>query len=150
MNKAFSPYTVNYSTYRCFNECLGHDNVNYKQIKDVTVDRTHFKQGSVIFVGLSSDNDFPLFSVINKIYINTDVDALAQVKPEHFLIQVKHLETLQFDDHYQAYELENSEEVEFVKFNKIANYKTWKRIQTSGNKVYIVFNDYDNYVYHTY
>ena len=62
--------------------------------------------------------------IIFNIYINAENKSITDIKTDDILLEVRDLNTVEFNYHFQAYEVEDSNNISFISLKKIFNFKT--------------------------
>lgn len=110
-------------------------------VKKVCIDRAVLQKGSIVLLRVEDDLT-PTFASITRVYKNSNTGCTTI---NDFILNVRVMETVQFDKHYQAFQVENSNRREMVRLNGLDNYRTWNSITKPNNRTYIFFCHYQHF-----
>ena len=135
--QAFTLPCISYSKFRT--SCAV--KIEYESVKYVTVKNIHINGATLvknITILLEIDNNIPSFAKICNIYKNAS--KFEDLTAKDFLLHVQQIRTVTFDDHFQAHEVEETENYKFTFLNMVVNYKSWMTIP-KNDKLFIVYYD---------
>lgn len=139
--KAFTPPVVSCAKndskflYESDVEQLSFENMKFESVKHAFVGKTKFQVNTLVLIKVTSD--IPQFGKILKVYKNDGINN--PLKDSDFILKYQVIRTVEFNDHFQAYEVEDTNKDEVIKLNDLSSHRTWNCIPKSDEKCFIVF-----------
>ena len=105
--KTFSPAQISYVKYRSkistFESKINFDRQMHQQIKSVSIGKSSFEFQTVVLI--LTEAKVPHFGRVTKVYISDCRNEV--IAKSDFVLQLQLMKTLCFNEHYQAFEVEN-------------------------------------------